>query len=112
MGINDESLWSDYRDELYMGDFMRPAFSQPADFGKAKAIVYSDSVMLKTPKDQNFIDALKGVFRWHEREWRPSETAWIVYGSDNIENACNLLLMFFPDGIIDRGYDETAMPEL
>lgn len=93
---------------------MRPAFSQTGneDRGKPKAIVYSDSVKLKTPKDEKFIEALKGVFRWHEREWNPSETAWIVYGHDNIENACNLLLMFFPDAIIDRGYNEIEMPEL
>lgn len=87
---------------------MRPAFRQADEYGKARALVSTDSVMLKTPKDEKFIEALKGVFRWHEREWKPEETAWIVYGVDNIENAIGLMQMFFPDAIIDRGFKDNG----
>jgi|SRR5687768_4260686 len=109
---DEPSLGSDAREEIMLADAgrRRPAFRPADDYGKARAIVYSDFVKLKTPKDEKFIEALKGVFRWHEREWKPEDTAWLVHGTDNIENAIGLLQMFFPDAIIDRGNnnDETV----
>lgn len=81
----------------------RPAFPQSEKFlANASAEVWPDRVFLKSPKDAAWIATLKSFFPYESREWSPAETAWIVYGPENIEQAIKLLLLFYPDALIER----------
>jgi hypothetical protein len=82
----------------------RPGFSQSNKPARTRAVIDSDGVWLHTPKDDAFIEALKGWFKWYDRYWEPSETAWRVVGASNIESAIGLFKTFFPEGEVDGNY--------
>lgn len=64
---------------------------------------------LRTPKDDNFIEALKALVPWNERKWIPGERSWFVtypYTS----NATNLVRLFFNNVIVvDYGIEESRL---
>lgn len=68
----------------------------------ARVTVETDRTYLVTPYSEDFLRMLKLTFRWFEREWSPSATAWIVHGEYNQEQAIGLVQTFWPGAEIIR----------
>lgn len=96
--MSDESLYSDYADENY--GYRRPAFSQANITPRTRVVVDSGGTWIHTPMDENFVEALKGFFKWGSRHWVPEKTAWRIDGLENVDNAIALTQTFYNDVVV------------
>jgi hypothetical protein len=81
----------------------RPMAPNAVTKPSASLQILEDGAWVRTPKDDGFIQCLKEAVKWHSREWSPAETAWRVYGDQNIETVTGLVLTFWPDAEIVQG---------
>lgn len=61
---------------------------------EATVILDSTGAWLKTPKDDGFLEALKALVPWSDRQWVPAETSWFVT-TGYAHNATELVKLFW-----------------
>lgn len=60
----------------------------------AEVILDSSGAWLKTPKDDGFLESLKALVPYTDRQWVPEETSWFVT-EHYAHNATELVKLFF-----------------